>query len=53
MGRRLDLDFTCMYCGKRYSMEELEDNGYVTETKCGIVVECPNPKCMQEQLKED
>lgn len=44
------LDFTCKYCGKRYNLEKLKEDGYVTELKVGLSVECPNPKCMTEQL---
>ena len=44
------LDFCCCYCGKRYNIETLIEEGYTTETKCGLVVECPNIKCSQQQL---
>lgn len=47
------LDFCCKYCGKRYSLSELLLDGFAVETKCGIVVECPNPKCEQQQLIEE
>lgn len=39
------LDVTCPYCGKRYNKEELIEEGYVTETRVGLVIECPNSKC--------
>lgn len=44
------LDFTCIYCGKKYNLAELKEQGYVEHTKCGIVVLCPNSKCETEQL---
>lgn len=46
------LDFTCKYCGKRYNLQELKEEGYVEETKCGLVIMCPNIKCEAEQLIE-
>ena len=50
--KKKKLDFTCKYCGKRYNLEELKQEEYTIETKCGLVVECKNPKCCQEQLIE-
>ena len=44
------LDFTCEYCGKRYNLDELREEGYVEVTICGEVVECPNGKCEAQQL---
>lgn len=46
------LDFTCKYCEKRYNLQELKEEGYVEETKCGLVIMCPNIKCEAEQLIE-
>ena len=44
------LDFTCEYCGKRYNLEELKEDGYVDETSVGLVVTCKNVKCETQQL---
>lgn len=44
------LDFTCKYCGKRYNLDELMEEGYTDETKAGLVVTCRNPKCETSQL---
>lgn len=50
MVKKKVLDFTCIYCGKKYNLEELKDEGYVVETKAGLCVECPNSKCEAQQL---
>ena len=47
------LDFCCKYCGKKFNLKELKEEGYTTETKCGLVVCCANPKCEQQQLIEE
>ena len=53
MGERKILDFTCQYCGKRYSLEDLKSDGYVVETKVGLCVTCRNVKCEAEQLVQN
>lgn len=50
MDKKKKLDFTCKYCGKKYNLDELKTEGYTTETKAGLVVECANPKCEMQQL---
>ena len=42
--------WTCKYCGRRYSFEDLESQQYIEHTKVGDVVECP--KCETEQFVE-
>lgn len=42
--------WSCIYCGRRYSFEDLETQQYIEHTKVGDVVECP--KCETEQFVE-
>lgn len=41
--------WTCMYCRKRYSINQLEEGNYIEHTKVGDVVECP--KCEAQQMR--
>lgn len=47
------LNFCCDYCGKRYNLEELKEEGYVDITSVGTVVTCKNVKCEMQQLVKD
>jgi len=51
--KKKKLDFICRYCGKKFNLDELKEEGYTTETKCGLVVCCANSKCEQQQLIEE
>lgn len=44
--------WTCKFCGKKYTMEFLEQGKYIEHTKIGDVVECPSQKCGIEQFLE-
>lgn len=54
MGKKHDnVDkFICKYCGKKYDIQDLEERGYIYDTKLGKAVECPNTKCQQQQFLE-
>lgn len=42
-------DVECPYCGRKFLKENLINDGYVTKTKIGDVVDCPH---CQSQFKE-
>lgn len=50
--KKVKYDVTCPYCGKRYNLDELKEEGYVDETKVGTAVTCKNPKCESQFMLE-
>lgn len=53
MKKHLKNNWICKYCGYRDNTQAMEELGYIYDSKCGKVCECPNVECGMEQLLKE